>query len=200
MLQRFVSSDGSLLLTEDLTATREIDGLPGPMRLHETPDGKIAASGKMFVLRRFASKGFSEALSLEYAGLSVEAAIKSLAELCAGDRLLLVVMGTSVPGVRRLWCGFRSLWVLEPADLVDRPAIRRLVEDPPDSQYMFLIPVSAWSRLKRSVGPLSCRNAFGKALSEFSHCVVEGGDFLCRDGFRERLLGVLPRAPPEGNL
>jgi hypothetical protein len=197
VLERFVASDGSVLLTVDKAATREVDGLPSQLRVYETPDGRIAASGQLFVLRRFAKEGFSEALSMEYAGLSADAAVRALAVLCDEEGLLLIVMGVSVPGATRLRCGLRSLWILTPGDLVDRPAVRKLVDDPPDSQYMFLLPASERGRIRSLGGPFCSRSGLGKAFSELAPCIVEGGDVLCREGYGERVLEAFkaPAAP-----
>lgn len=192
--ERYVQDSGARLLVVDASATRQVPGHAASWHEHSTPFGRVAAGGRVFIVRRFATAAFREVTSMEYAGVSVEAMSLALKALCRESRMMIVVVGAHVPGGTRLRSGLGVVYLIDANDSRLLPAVQALLAEQRQGCALFILRGSDRSALAAYSGIFMRSSALRKALVEMALCVIEEGDFLCRGHFIAEMMRTVEEA------
>lgn len=191
--ERYLEDDQCRLLAFDPSGTRQVASHPATWRVRSTPFGVVAGGGRVFMTRRFATKRFREIASVEYAGVSVRAILDAIASLCRDADLILAAMGARVPGASRVRCGLGVVHLIEPSETRTLPEVERILAGEQERCALFILPARERPRILATSG-LWCRPAELKnAITEAASCVIEEGDFLCREEFAPRITDAIER-------
>lgn len=189
-----VESSGCRLLTVDPSHTREVTSHPAAWPTQSTPFGDVSAGGRVYVLRRFSGRGLREVTSMEYSAASPQAALTVLETLCRESRLVLAVTGARVSGARRVRCGLSVVHMIDPDNLRNVPEVLALLEGQRERYDLFVLPVSDMQRIIGRSGLLCRSRRLKAAMAEAAWCIIEDGDFLCREGFGAVVKQAIDRA------
>lgn len=173
----FLERHDSRLLTFDESSTLEVPERPAGWATEATPDGDVAAGGRVYVMRRLAPAGFAEVASLEYGGWTPRALLRALHAIATERRLVAVTPGIRLREAwRQVRCGLRRWSMLEPAGLAP---LLELLEGGRDRYGVLLAPEASVSRVVGAGGVLRRHARVVEALVAAAVVVVEDGDVLC---------------------
>ena len=177
---RCVEDAGATLLTTDPSETRDVESHPASWRECSTPYGRVAAGGRIFIQRRFATRDFKEVTSMGYAGLSPRAMWLALEVFCRESGLMVAVTGTPVPGAERLRTGLTAVHLIQADEMRQLSGAHALLAGDRDRCTLFFLPASEKAFLAAHSGLFSSPSRLRKAIVDRAVCIVEEGDFLCR--------------------
>jgi len=192
--ERYMEDVGATLLMVDPSETRDVASHPASWQEHSTPCGTVAAGGRLFILRRFATREFREVTSMEYAGVSARAMWLALEAFCRESGLIMAVTGASVPGAARLRSGLSFVYLIQANEMRALVSAHALLAEQRQRCSLFILPASEKDFLIAYSGLLSRPSRLRKAIVDRALCIIEEGDFLCRERAIHDIRHTLDRA------